>query len=109
MLIRKTLKNNISKSFITVEEAVGLIQEISNDEDESALIILPPDNRGEVTDEEEDDKGLNKCQELKKVAGNAELFHPSLEHTHTEELPCTSTKANVKRKKKSLNRCLNQH
>ena len=65
----------MSKSFITLEEAVGLIQEISNDEDESALIILPPDNRGELTDEEkDDDKDLNEYQGLKKVAGNVILY-----------------------------------
>ena len=90
----------MSKSFITLDEAVGLIQEISNDEDESALIILPPDTRGEVTDEEEDDEDLNECQELKEVAGNVEVFHPSLEDTHTEELPCTSAKAKRKKKEK---------
>ena len=56
-----------------LEEVVGLIQELSDDEDESALIILPPDTRGKVTDEEEDDKDLNECQELKEVAGN--VFH----------------------------------
>ena len=33
-----------------LEEAVGLIQEISDVEDKSALIILSPDNRGKVTD-----------------------------------------------------------
>ena len=87
----------MSKSFITLEEAIGLIQEIRDDEDESALIILPPDTRGEVTDDEEDDKDLNECQELKEVANNVEVFHPSLEDTHTEELPCTLAK--VKRKK----------
>ena len=56
MLSRKTLKNNVSKSFIMFEEAVGLIQEISDDEDDNALIILPPDNRGKVLDEKEDNK-----------------------------------------------------
>ena len=81
-----------------LEEAVGLIQEISDDEDESFLIILPPDTRGEVTDEEEDDENLNECHGLKEVAGNVEVFHPSLEDTHTEELPCTPAK--IKRKKK---------
>ena len=90
----------MSKSFITLDEAVGLIQEISDDEDESALIILPPDTRGEVTDEEEDDEDLNECQELKEVAGNVEVFYPSLEDTHTEELPCTSAKAKRKKKEK---------
>ena len=116
MLIRKTLKNNMSKSFITLDEAVGLIQEISDDEDESALIILPPDTRGEMTNEEEDEEDLNECLELKEVAGNVEVFHPSLDDTHAEELPCTSQKQSVKRKKKlpgkrtekSLNRRLNQ-
>ena len=81
----------MSKSFITLEETAGLIQEISNNEDESTLIILPPDNRGKVTEEEEDeDKDLNEYRELKEVAGNVhnvELFHLSLENTHTEELP----------------------
>ena len=64
----------MSKSFITLDEAIGLIQEISDDEDESALIILPPDTRDEVTDEEEDDEDLNECQELKEVPGNVEVF-----------------------------------
>ena len=36
---------------------------------------------------------------LKKVAGNVEVFHPSLEDTYTEELPCTSAKAKCKKEK----------
>ena len=68
----------MSKSFITLEETVDLIQEISDDEDEIALIILPRDNRGKVTDEEEkDDEDLNECQGLKEIAGNIEVFHLS--------------------------------
>ena len=86
-MIRKTVKNNMSKNFITLEEAVVLIQKISDDEDETALIILRPNNRGKVTDEEKDDEDRNEYQELKEVAGNVELFHPILEDTHTEELP----------------------
>ena len=59
----------MSKSFITLEKAVGLIQEISDDKDESAFIISS-DTRGKVTDEEEDDEDPNESQELKEVAGN---------------------------------------
>ena len=51
-----------------------------------------------MTDEEEEDEDLNECQELKEVAGNVEVFHPSLKDTHTEELQCTLAKP--KRKKK---------
>ena len=83
-----------------LEKPVGLIQEISDDEDESSLIILPPYTRGEVTDEEEDDENLNECQGLKEVAGNVEVFHPSLEDTHAEELPCTPAKTKRKKKEK---------
>ena len=79
-MIKKTLKSNMSKSFITLEETVDLIQEISDDEDEIALTILPQDNRGKVTDEEEEDnKDLNECRGLKEIAGNIEVFHLSLD------------------------------
>ena len=68
----------MSKCFITVQEACALLDEVSDDE-EGELIILPPDQKGDITDEEKDDEDITEHQVLEDLAGEVEVFHSSLE------------------------------
>lgn len=59
------------KKFMTAEEAVLMIMEMSSDEEEPEIVVLPPENIGEITDEEgEDDQNEEMLME---VAGNVEV------------------------------------
>ena len=40
----------MSKTFYTVEEALSIMKCLSDDEEEAKIVILPPDNTGEVMD-----------------------------------------------------------
>ena len=47
----------MSRKFITLNEAVEFVNDLSDDE-ECKVVVLPPENQGEVTDEENDDENL---------------------------------------------------
>ena len=47
----------MSRKFITLNEAVEFVNDVSDDE-ECKIVVLPPENQGEVTDEENDDENL---------------------------------------------------
>ena len=76
---------NMSKRFITVQEACALLDEVSDDE-EGELVILPPDQKGDITDEEKDDEDITEYQVLEDVAGEVEVFHSSSETSEQEEV-----------------------
>ena len=67
----------MSKRFLTIYEACGLLDEVSDDE-EGELVILPPDNKGDIADEEKDDEDFTKCHAIEDVTGEVKVFHPSL-------------------------------
>ena len=46
----------MSRKFITLNEAVEFVNDLSDDEE--CIVVLPPENQGEVTDEEYDDENL---------------------------------------------------
>ena len=45
----------MSRKFITLNEAIEFVNDLSDDE-EYKVVVLPPENQGEVTDEENDDE-----------------------------------------------------
>ena len=47
----------MSRKFITLNEAVEFVNDLSDDE-ECKVVALPPENQGEVTDEENNDENL---------------------------------------------------
>ena len=49
----------MSKRFLTVVEAIDVLDDLSDHED-TELVVLPPENMGGVTDEENDDENLRK-------------------------------------------------
>ena len=75
----------MSKWFLTIHEACGLLDEVSDDE-EGELVILPPDNKGDITDEEKADGDLTERHVIEDVAREVEVFHPSLENSKQEKV-----------------------
>ena len=47
---------------------------------------MPPDQKGDITDEEKDDEDITEHQVLEDVAGEVEVFHSSLETSKQEEV-----------------------
>ena len=45
----------MSKSFLTVQEAVGLLDS-AEDDDDCAMVLLPPENQGDVANEKKNDE-----------------------------------------------------
>ena len=45
----------MSKRFLTVEEAIDVLDDLS-DHKVTELVVLQPENKGDVTDEENDDE-----------------------------------------------------
>ena len=69
----------MSRKFITLIEAVEFVNDLS-DREECKVVILPPENQGEVTDEENDDENLvEQNLSMQDVAGHLEVFHPALQ------------------------------
>ena len=69
----------MSRKFITLNEAVGFVNDLSDDE-ECKVVVLPPENQGEFTDEENDDENLvEQHLVMQDVAGHLEVFHPALQ------------------------------
>ena len=89
----------MSKRFITVQEACALLDELSDDE-EGELVILPPDQKGDIIDEEKDDEDITEHQVLEDVAGEVEVFYSSLETSEQEEVTESSSRP-AKRTKSS--------
>ena len=69
----------MSRKFITLNEAVEFVNDLSDDE-ECKVVVLSPENQGEVTDEENDDENLvEQNLGMQDVAGHLEVFHPALQ------------------------------
>ena len=69
----------MSRKFITLNEAVEFVNDLSDDE-ECKVVVLPPENQGEVTDEENDNENLvEQNLGMQDVAGHLEVFHPALQ------------------------------
>ena len=47
----------MSKKFITLDEAIQFVNDISDDE-KCEIVVLTPENQGELTDEENDEENL---------------------------------------------------
>ena len=52
---------------------------------------MPPDNKGDITDEEKDDEDLTKRHVIQDVAGKVEVFYPSLENSEKEKVTRTKS------------------
>ena len=69
----------MSRKFIPLDEAVEFVNELSDDE-ECKVVVLPPENQGEVTDEENNNENLvEQNLGMQDVAGHLEVFHPALQ------------------------------
>ena len=65
--------------YISLDQAVQFVNDLSDDE-KCEVVVLPPENQGEVTDEGNDDKNLVKQNVgLQDVAGHLKSFHPALQ------------------------------
>ena len=49
-------------------------------------MILPPDNKGDITDEEKAYEDLTERHVIEDVSGEVEVFHPSLENSKQEKV-----------------------
>ena len=82
----------MSKRFLTVVEAIDVLDDLS-DHEGTELVVLLPKNKGDVTDEENDDENLRETRVIEEVAGEVEVFHPSLESDQQQiQLPQKKTK-----------------
>ena len=52
------------------------------DQEDKKMVVLPPENKSDVTDEENDDENLMETRVVEKVPGENEVFHKSLESDH---------------------------
>ena len=69
----------MSRKSITLNEAVQFVNDL-NDYEECEVVILPPENRGEVTEGENDDENLVEQNiGLQDVVGHLKVFHPALQ------------------------------
>ena len=59
----------MSKTCYTADKALSIVECLSDDVEEAKIVILPPDNMGEVTDEENEDEDDG----IRKVAGKMEV------------------------------------
>ena len=92
----------MSKRFITVAEAIDMLDDLSDHED-MELVVLPPENKGDVTDEENDDENLRETRVIEEVAGEVEVFHPSLKSDQQQANPTTAKKQKRRKvEKKSM-------
>ena len=58
----------MSKRFLTVVEAIDVLDDLSDHED-TELVVLRPENKGDVTEEENDDENLRETRVIGEVAG----------------------------------------
>ena len=86
----------MSKRFLTVVEAIDVLDDFSDHED-TELMVLPPENKGDVTDEENDDENLRKTRVIEEVAGEVKVFHPCLE-SDQQKASLTTAKKQKRRK-----------
>ena len=68
-----------------------MLDDLSDHED-TKLVVLPSENKGDVTDKENDDENLRKTRVIEEVAGEVEVFHPSLESDQQQANPTTAKK-----------------
>ena len=69
----------MSRKFIALDEAVEFVNDLSDDE-ECEVVVLPPENQGEVTDEENDDENfIEQNLGMQGIAGHLEVFYPALQ------------------------------
>ena len=69
----------MSRKFITLNEAVEFVNDLS-DYEECKVVVLPPENQGQVADEENDDENLvEQNLGMQDVAGHLEVFHLALQ------------------------------
>ena len=47
----------MSKTFLKLYEAINMLHTLSDSEN-ADIVVLPPDNQGDVTDEEQDDENV---------------------------------------------------
>ena len=59
----------MSKTCYTAVKALSIVECLSDDEEEAKIVILPPDNAGKVTGEENE----NDDDGIRKVAGEMEV------------------------------------
>ena len=75
----------MSRKYISLDQAVQFANDLSDDK-ECEVMILPPENQGEVTDEENDDKNLVEQNiDLEDIAGYFESFHSALQVDDQDE------------------------
>ena len=86
----------MSKRFLTVVEAIDVLDDLSDHED-TELVVLLPKNKGDVTDEENDDENLRETRVIEEVAGEVEVFHPSFE---SDQQQANSTAAKKQKRRK---------
>ena len=86
----------MSKRFLTVVEAINMLDDLSDHKD-TELVVLPPENKGNIINEENDDENLRETRVMEEVAGEVEVFHPSLESDQQQANP-TTTKKQKRRK-----------
>ena len=83
----------MSKSFLTVLEAIDVL----DDQEDTELVVLPPESKGDITKEENDDESLMETGVIEEVTGEVEVFHPSLKIDLQIENP-TSAETQKRRK-----------
>ena len=67
----------MSRKCFLLDETVGCVNDLSDDE-ECEVVVLPPENQGEVTDKENDDENLVEQNfGMQGVVGHLKVFHPA--------------------------------
>ena len=68
-----------------------MLNDLSVHED-MELVVLPPENKGDVTDKENDDENLRETRVIEDLAEEVEVFHPSLESDQQQANSTTAKK-----------------
>ena len=74
----------MSKRFLTVVEAIDVLDDLSDHED-TKLVVLPPEHKGDVTDVENDDENLRETRVIEEVAGEVEVFIRAWKATNSKQ------------------------
>ena len=73
-----------------------MLDDLSDHEDTES-VVLPPENKGDVTYEENDDENLRETRDIEEVVGEVEVFHQSLESDQQQANPTTAQKTKMKK------------
>ena len=89
----------MSKGFLTVVEAIDELDDLSDHED-TELVVLPPENKDDVTDEENDDENLRETRVIEEVAGEVEVLYRAWKATNSKQIQLPQKTKNVEKLKK---------